>query len=115
MTSRRSIFSLLVSGLLLAGCAALPAPDEHPPIIFVHGNGDTASLWQTTVWRFESNGWPADRLYAMDIPYPLARDVDSQPQPGRTSSCSSRWTRTGSTAPTEWSDSATDSARASTI
>ena len=85
MTSRRNLFSILASTLLLAACATVPTPDDHPPIIFVHGNGDTAALWQTTLWRFESNGWPADRLYAMDIPYPLARDVDSQAQPGRTS------------------------------
>ncbi|MBP8148864.1 MAG: twin-arginine translocation pathway signal, partial [Limnohabitans sp.] len=25
------------------------------PIVFVHGNGDSANLWQTTLWRFESN------------------------------------------------------------
>jgi triacylglycerol lipase len=51
----------------------------------VHGNGDTAALWQTTVWRFESNGWPRERLHAIDLPYPLARDDDTKAQPGRTS------------------------------
>nr|MBP8149421.1 twin-arginine translocation pathway signal [Limnohabitans sp.] len=55
------------------------------PIVFVHGNGDSANLWQTTLWRFESNGWPRDRLHAIDVPYPLARDADNKPQPGRTS------------------------------
>jgi triacylglycerol esterase/lipase EstA (alpha/beta hydrolase family) len=53
--------------------------------VFVHGNGDTAGLWQTTIWRFESNGWPRDRLYAIDMPLPLARDDDTKPQPGRSS------------------------------
>ncbi len=59
--------------------------NELPPIVFVHGNGDNASIWQTTIWRFESNGWPRDRLHAIDLPYPLARDDDTKPQPGRTS------------------------------
>ena len=79
----------LASGLSLAvaGCASTaPAPtSEYPPIVFVHGNGDSASVWMTTIWRFESNGWPRERLHAIDLPYPLARDVDSRPQPGRTS------------------------------
>ena len=62
------------------------ATDMHyPTIVFVHGNGDSAALWQTTLWRFESNGWPRDHLHAIDVPYPLARDDDSKPQPGRTS------------------------------
>lgn len=59
--------------------------NSYPPIVFVHGNGDSAALWQTTLWRFESNGWPRERLHAIDVPYPLARDDDSKPQPGRTS------------------------------
>ena len=63
-----------------------PARTETPPIVFVHGNGDTAGLWQATIWRFESNGWPRDRLHAIDLPYPLARDDDTKAQPGRTSS-----------------------------
>jgi len=72
----------------MAGCAApspTPALDAMPPIVFVHGNGDSAALWQTTIWRFESNGWPRERLHAIDLPYPLARDDDAQAQPGRSS------------------------------
>jgi len=49
--------------------AALPA---QSPIIFVHGNGDHAGLWDTTIWRFESNGYPDSLLYAVDLPNPLA-------------------------------------------
>lgn len=88
---------------LLAGCATLlvaacgttsvPTPSDAtamPPIVFVHGNGDTAALWTTTIWRFESNGWPRDRLHAIDLPYPLARDDDAKPQPGRTSTAEHR-------------------------
>jgi pimeloyl-ACP methyl ester carboxylesterase len=56
-----------------------------PPIVFVHGNGDTAGLWIATIWRFESNGWPRDRLHAIDLTYPLARDDDAKEQPGRSS------------------------------
>ena len=70
---------------LLAGCATAPSLEQAPPIVFVHGNGDTAALWQTTIWRFESNGWPRERLHAIELPYPLARDDDSKEQAGRTS------------------------------
>jgi len=86
ITRRSALLSLLAS-TLLAACASRPLPsDPTPPIVFVHGNGDTAALWVPTIWRFESNGWPRDRLYAIDVPYPLARDDDSKPQDGRTSS-----------------------------
>ncbi len=81
--------------VLLNGCAMISSPNgmnnskssmaNTPPIVFVHGNGDTAALWQTTLWRFESNGWPRNRLHAIDVPYPLARDEDAKPQAGRTS------------------------------
>ncbi len=85
MTSRRNAITTLAATLLLTACATGPEFEEHPPIVFVHGNGDTAALWQTTVWRFESQGWPRERLHAIDLPYPLARDDDSVAQPGRTS------------------------------
>jgi triacylglycerol lipase len=84
----RRQFGLLCAAALLAACASTPPPQsaaQLPPIVFVHGNGDSAALWQTTLWRFESNGWPRERLHAIDVPYPLARDDDSKPQPGRTS------------------------------
>lgn len=85
MASRRQLLAA-GSALALAGCAGLPAMTGYPPIVFVHGNGDHAGLWQTTIWRFESNGWPRERLHAIDLPYPLARDDDGKPQPGRSSS-----------------------------
>jgi pimeloyl-ACP methyl ester carboxylesterase len=86
MTARR-LFLALASALLLAtGCATGPSPqDTHPPIVFVHGNGDSASIWQPTIWRFESNGWPRERLHAIDMPLALARDDNAKPQPGRSS------------------------------
>ncbi len=85
MTTRRSLFAAAASSLLLVACAHTPQSPGHPPIVFVHGNGDSASIWQSTLWRFESNGWPHERLHAIDLPYPLARDDDSKAQPGRSS------------------------------
>ncbi len=93
---------LVAAAALLAACAqqgvtpaAVPVSntaglDRYPPIVFVHGNGDTAALWLTTIWRFESQGWPRDRLHAIDLPYPLARDLDDVAQPGRTSTTEHR-------------------------
>ncbi len=81
---RRTLLAA-VAALALSACATRPSMDEMPPIVFVHGNGDSSALWTTTVWRFESNGWPRDRLYAFDVPYPLARDDDTKPQAGRSS------------------------------
>ena len=88
-----NIIALLSSALIL-GCAAPSMQSssanpssltDYPPIVFVHGNGDTAALWQTTLWRFESNGWPRSRLHALEVPYPSSRDEDAKPQAGRTS------------------------------
>jgi triacylglycerol lipase len=81
----RRLFLGLAATIFVASCATAPAGPEHPPIVFVHGNTDTAALWQTTIWRFESNGWPRARLYAIDHPYPGARDNDTKAQPGRSS------------------------------
>jgi len=78
--------------LLLASAALLAAPRlgraqaAPTPILFVHGNGDHAALWLTTLWRFESNGWPRERLMAVNMPDPLARDDDAVPQQGRSGS-----------------------------
>lgn len=85
MTLTRRV-ALMLTAALLAACATRPAETPlPPPIVFVHGNGDTAALWLTTLWRFESNGWPRERLHAIDMPYPLARDADDKAQAGRSS------------------------------
>lgn len=81
--SMKSLLSIAFA-FILSGCVGLNPENSHPPIVFVHGNGDTAALWHATVWRFESNGWPRDRLFALDAPNPLARTDDAKPQEGRT-------------------------------
>ncbi len=83
LTRRLSL--ALAATALLAGCASTPPAETQPPIVFVHGNGDTAALWTTTLWRWQSNGWPATRLHAVDMPYPSARDDITKAQDGRSS------------------------------
>lgn len=86
LLSRRLLLLGATAATLLTACATGPsATGPLPPIVFVHGNGDSAALWTTTLWRFESNGWPRDRLVAIDVPYPQARDDDGKPQEGRSS------------------------------
>src|SRR4030088_2936231 len=65
--------------------APLPAVIEVPPVLFVHGNGDQAPLWMTTLWRMESNGVPRERMFAINLADPLARTDDSVPQQNRSS------------------------------
>ncbi|KRQ96144.1 hydrolase [Bradyrhizobium valentinum] len=64
---------------------AAPGPAEVPPILFVHGNGDHAALWITTLWRMESNGVPRERMLAINFTNPLARADDKVEQPNRSS------------------------------
>jgi pimeloyl-ACP methyl ester carboxylesterase len=55
------------------------------PIVFVHGDSDLAATWETQIWRFESNGYPRDRLFAISFTDPQARDDDTVAQPNRSS------------------------------
>jgi len=75
----------LIMSTLAAATAHAQGTSAPPPIVFVHGNGDTAGLWLTALWRFETNDYPRDRLFALDLRYPLARTRDDTPQPGRSS------------------------------
>jgi pimeloyl-ACP methyl ester carboxylesterase len=81
----------LATAALAGACANAPAPQATPlpPVVFVHGNGDSAALWTPTLWRYESQGWPRARLHAVDFPNPLARDDDGVAQPGRSSAAES--------------------------
>src|SRR5436190_18833082 len=94
--SRRSILKSAGVLPLLAGpfgfeAIAQPAPAapataaEIPPILFVHGNGEQAALWITSLWRMESNGVPRERMFAINFTDPLARTDDKVEQPGRSS------------------------------
>ncbi|MBR1209573.1 hydrolase [Bradyrhizobium sp. JYMT SZCCT0180] len=93
--SRRSILKSAGALSLLGGpfgfqalaqaAPAGPAAADIPPILFVHGNGDHAALWITTLWRMESNGVPHERMFAINFTDPLARSDDKVEQPNRSS------------------------------
>jgi hypothetical protein len=93
--SRRTILKgaaalpLAAGNLGLAALAqpapAAPSATEIPPILFVHGNGDHAALWLTTLWRMESNGVSRDRLFAINFTDPLARADDTKAEPNKSS------------------------------
>ena len=83
----RCVFGCLLAGLL-AGCAGMAPRDAHPPIVFVHGNGDSAAQWYPTAWRFESNGYDRSLLHAIDHANPLARTDDAVAQENRSESIS---------------------------
>ena len=65
--------------------AAAPGAAGMPPVLFVHGNGDHAALWMTTLWRMESNGVARDRMAAINFTDPMLRADDTQPEPNKSS------------------------------
>src|ERR1700686_3276612 len=95
LISRRTILKgaaalpLAAGNFGLAALAQVPpaasGAAEVPPILFVHGNGDHAALWITTLWRMESNGVPRDRMFAINFTDPLARADDTKPEPNKSS------------------------------
>lgn len=79
--TRRSLLAALL--LVLLAVTAARAADGSPPILFVHGNGDSAAIWLMTIWRFESNGYESSRLFAINHPRPTARSDDTKEQENR--------------------------------
>src|SRR5947209_10983679 len=98
--SRRLVLKSAGALPLLAGSFGLPrfvlqaraqtAPAEVPPVLFVHGNGDHAALWITTLWRMESNAVPHERMLAVNFTDPLARNDDAVAQENRSSTTDQR-------------------------
>src|ERR1700710_2991167 len=92
--SRRTLLKGVSALPLAAGTFGLPAlaqtaptapAAQVPPILFVHGNGDQAALWITTLWRMEHTGIGRDRMLAINSADPLARSDDAVAQPNRSS------------------------------
>jgi pimeloyl-ACP methyl ester carboxylesterase len=72
----------MLAAVLLVPSAPAGARAEKPlPIVFVHGNGDSAAAWTTTIWRFESNGYPRELLDAVDLRNPVATTRYDEPEP----------------------------------
>jgi hypothetical protein len=53
--------------------------------VFVHGNGDDASKWIGIIWLFESNDYPADKLFSARFSHPNARTNDTVEEVNRSS------------------------------
>ena len=61
---RRSLIALLAAALL-AGCASAPVAPP-PPIVFVHGNGDTAACHHPA-YNFDDSAIPVGTSYLAKI------------------------------------------------
>jgi pimeloyl-ACP methyl ester carboxylesterase len=68
----RTAAAMLASALMLGGTLAtdqVPAEAQQPemlPIVFVHGYLGSGAQYRTQAQRFASNGWPAERISAID-------------------------------------------------
>jgi pimeloyl-ACP methyl ester carboxylesterase len=68
----RSAAAALVSALMLGGSLATdqgPAEAQQPerlPIVFVHGYLGSGAQYRSQAQRFASNGWPIERISAID-------------------------------------------------
>ena len=88
MTSRMTRFAYTLVALLLTCTAVIAAqtqPNTSVPIVFVHGNGDDASKWIGIIWLFESNDYPADKLFSVRFSHPNARTNDTVEEVNRSS------------------------------
>lgn len=79
---KRVLLSVLAAAIFTGAAARAQTPT---PVIFVHGNGDDATKWLPVIWLFESNGYPADRLFAIRFTDPAARRENNKPEPFRSS------------------------------
>jgi pimeloyl-ACP methyl ester carboxylesterase len=57
---------MLVGALGMSGTPAEAQQVEHLPIVFVHGYLGSGAQYRSQAQRFASNGWPAERITAID-------------------------------------------------
>ena len=61
---------LILAATLLPSCAPstveVPAPPNIKPIVFVHGFAGSAAQFESQAMRFESNGYPANYIFAYE-------------------------------------------------
>ena len=92
MTFRVTRVAYTIVAILLtctAVIASSPRPNTSVPIVFVHGNGDDASKWIGIIWLFESNDYPADKLFSVRFSHPNARTNDTVEEVNRSSTTDS--------------------------
>jgi triacylglycerol lipase len=90
MTSRvtrvaNTIVAILLTCTGVTASSAQTQPNTSVPIVFVHGNGDDASKWIGIIWLFESNDYPADKLFSLRFSHPNARTNDTVEEVNRSS------------------------------
>jgi triacylglycerol lipase len=90
MTSRATriaypLIAILLTCTAVIPCSAQTQPNTSLPIVFVHGNGDDASKWIGIIWLFESNDYPADKLFSVRFSHPSARTNDTVEEVNRSS------------------------------
>ncbi|WP_158942799.1 lipase [Granulicella sp. S190] len=82
----RTLFALAALLLMSSSASFTQTPaNTSLPIVFVHGNGDDASKWIGIIWLFESNNYPADKLYAVRFSHPNSRADDTIDEVNRSS------------------------------
>lgn len=86
---RLSSATVFATALAAVTMTAASATAQQLPIVFVHGNGDSAALWTTTIWRFESNGYDRSLLFAPDLRNPSAPNDDTKATENRSSTVDS--------------------------
>ena len=85
LTRRHLLQGTAALAFAAMGRTAFADDQANVPIVFVHGDSDLAATWQTQIWRFESNGYPREKLFAISFTDPQARTDDTVAQPNRSS------------------------------
>ena len=90
MTSRvtriaHALVAILLTCTAVIASSAQTHPNTSVPIVFVQGNGDDPSKWIGIIWLFESNDYPADKLFSVRFSHPNARTNDTLEEVNRSS------------------------------